>query len=243
MKARLLGATVSGRVYRQRMVYPGTFYRLVIIGRMYGDPFNMTLSFVPTEGSEVPPLPAGFLDLLEPAIRVPLSSASSVALGLGLVQDAIFTSFKLNRIGPDGRYVDATTNERVWSPVITGSGPTGRPAQDAIACTIRGLNERERAGRGRMYLPMGTLTATLDGTGRISIANASSLAEKFHSFLQGMDGVFIDASVPALSGIASKQGAGAFQVMHTVSVGRVVDTIRSRRSAIDEDPQYFPFEP
>lgn len=220
------------------MAYPGTFYRLVLLGNLYADTFNTTLAFVPTGGSSVPEIDQSFLDDLAVPIAAwwPLTTASN---GIGITQNAALTGFKLNRIGPDGKYVDPETLEHTFTTPIAGGGPTGTAPQLALACTIRGANERARAGRGRMYLPSNSYSA-VGVDGRMLIGNAANAAQRFHQFLQNMDGVFIDNSVPALAGIASKSGAGGFQVMNSVSVGRVVDTIRSRRSKLEEDPQYFP---
>jgi len=43
--------------------------------------------------------------------------------------------------------------------------------------------------------------------------------------------------VGAVAGIASRAGTGAFQGVQRVTVGRVVDTMRSRRSTLKEEPE------
>jgi hypothetical protein len=222
------------------MVYPGTFYRLVFLGKIYTDTLNMTLSVVPTSGSSVPDIDQSVLTDMAPVISTWWSQANTTSPGIGITQNATLQGFKFNKIGTDGRYTQAETLEHTYPVQFSGVGPAGLPAQLSVAATIRGLNERQRAGKGRMYLPSNFYSATLGTDGRMSVANATAIATRFDLFLDLLDGVFIDNSLGAIAGIASKQGTGAFQVRSKISVGRVVDTVRSRRSSLDEDPQYAP---
>ena len=75
--------------------------------------------------------------------------------------------------------------------------------------------------------------------GRISAARALDYAKGVSALLAGINDVYLTEGVSAVAGVASKQGSGAFQTVVQVSVGRVVDTIRSRRSKLDEDPQFW----
>lgn len=221
------------------MAYPGQFLRLVLIGTIYADTFNTTCSIVPFSGLTVPEPTTGLLDDL----AVPIDAfwrATSPTTGIGITNSAVLQSFKLNRIGVDGRYVDDTVYEHVFAGGVPAPGTGGQPAQISMAATIRGLNERARAGKGRMYLPANDWTAALGTDGRIVAGNAQNGAQRIHGFLQNITAVFTDSSIDAGVGIASRQGTGAFQVMQRVTVGRVPDTIRSRRSKQDEDPRAFP---
>jgi hypothetical protein len=227
-------------MYRERMAYPSSFHRLVLIGTMYGvDVWNTTLSIVPSGGSA----PAVSEELLaDVADAVGLWFDKNIAGGgVGTTSSAPLTSIKLNRINTAGRYQDAEVREHVYSAPISGSGGAAvMPAQVAVAVTLRGENERLRAGKGRMYFPFNDYSIVLGTDGRIVQGNAAAMAQRFHQFLQNIAGVYIDSGVGLLPGIASKSGTGAFQVLSYVSVGRVPDTIRSRRSKLDEAPERFP---
>jgi hypothetical protein len=220
------------------MAYPAPFWRLVLIGNLYTDVFNTTLSLVPSGGA-VPAVTQADADAMATAITQ-FWAQDTAGGGWGITSAAALTSWKLNRIGTDGRYMDAGTIEHILPSPLAGDGPTGAPAQLAQAATIRGANERLKAGRGRMFFPVTTYGVSVESDGRINAAEAGVLAQNFHVFLQNLDGVLIDRSIPALAGIASRTGAGAFQVMARVSVGRTVDTIRSRRNRIPEQPEFYP---
>jgi peptidoglycan hydrolase-like protein with peptidoglycan-binding domain len=241
MSASLAG--VSAWAYVERMAYPGQFHRLVLIGTTYTDTFNTTVSIVPDNGSTIPAVTEELIEAVAAPIADWWPRTIASGSGIGIAANVALTGIKLNRIGPDGRYVDAETREFTYPLVIAGSGPGGQAAQLAVACTIRGVNDRQRAGKGRMYMPMNSYSSALGGDGRMLQSNAAALAQRFHTFLQSIDGVYSTASVDAGVGIASRSGVGGFQRMYTVSVGRVIDTIRSRRSALDEAPEYFPIAP
>jgi len=226
-------------LYLGEMAYAGQFLRLVLIGTIYDDIFNTTVSLVPVSGSTVTrPTTALLTDLAVP-IQAFWSNPQTSG-GINITSSARLTSFKLNRIGPDGRYVDDTVYEHVFTGGIAGAGTSGQPAQIAMAATLRGLDERARAGKGRMYFPANNNTDVLGSDGRIIAGNAQQAAQRIYSFLQNIDGVLIDSSWDAKVGIASRSGTGAFQGLARVTVGRVPDTIRSRRSKLDEDPQPYP---
>jgi hypothetical protein len=220
------------------MAYSAPFWRLVLIGDLYTDVFNTTLSLVPSGGS-APAVTQADADALATAITT-FWAQDTTGGGWNITASARLTGWKLNRIGTDGRYMDPGTIEHVLPSPVAGGGPIGAAPQLAQAATIRGANERAAAGRGRMFFPVSAYGMSVESDGRISSAEAGVLAQIFHGFLQNIDGVLIDRSIPLLAGIASKTGAGAFQVMSRVSVGRTVDTIRSRRNRLPEAAEYYP---
>lgn len=224
------------------MVYPGTFHRLVLIGTNYADTWNTTLSIVPIGGGTS--VPAVSNDLLEDvgiAVGDWFNNTDAVPTGIAICDKAKLTSIKLNRVGPDGKYVDPETQEHVYSSPIAGAASGFTPApQLTLAATLRGVNERARAGRGRMYFPPSVFVTRLQTDGRLSAADALLYAKGVDYLIGMINDVYLAAGVTAVAGIASKQGAGAFQAVNKVTAGRVVDTIRSRRSALVEDPQEAP---
>lgn len=223
------------------MAYPSQFHRLVMIGTAFGDVWNTTLSLIP-----VTTVPAVSDDLIDHVASVvgdwfdnPLTGSGAGLNGININGRCFLTSIKLNRIGTDGRYVDATPKEHVYTtPVQGGSLPTNHPPQLTIAATLRGTNERARAGKGRMYFPPSVLVhENLGSDGRLTAANALNYAKGTMFLLGAIADAYLAESVGAVPGIASRAGTGAFQGVAKVTVGRVVDTMRSRRSALNEDPQ------
>lgn len=221
------------------MAYPAPFHRLVMIGNLYADTFNTTLAMVPAGGGTLPPVTDDLLEDVAAAVAAWWKNlfGAPAAPGVGIITPAQLTSIKLNRIGPDGKYMDPETKEHLYPSPVTGvSGATLAP-QLSLAVTLRGVNERARAGRGRMYFPPSQAFSTLGADGRVTAANALDHAKAALFLLGALDDVYLSAGVTAVAGIASATGAGAFQSVHHVSVGRVVDTMRSRRNKLVEDPQ------
>jgi hypothetical protein len=71
----------------------------------------------------------------------------------------------------------------------------------------------------------------------VTPTDATNYAIGVRQLIAGINDVMLTSSIQAVAGVASKAGAGAFQTVVQVSVGRVVDTMRSRRNKIQEDPQ------
>lgn len=90
-----------------------------------------------------------------------------------------------------------------------------------------------------MYFPPSDACLSIGADGRVTTSAALKQAQGVNFLLGAIDDVYIAQGVSAVAGIASNVGAGAFQSVLQTSAGRVVDTIRSRRSALDEDPQYW----
>lgn len=222
------------------MSYPSAFHRLVMIGNLYSDTWNTTLSMIPISGGGA--LPAVSDELLEDVgvfVGDWFNNTLTSLAGIGIIQACTLTSVKLNRIGTDGKYVDAEAKEHVFSTPIAGSVNVTPPPQLTVATTLRGTNERARAGRGRMYFPPSGLCVSVQSDGRLTGADALSYAKGSLALLSGLNDVYLSAGVGAVAGIASKQGTGAFQGVAQVSVGRVVDTIRSRRNKQQEAPEFW----
>lgn len=223
------------------MAYPAPFHRLVMIGSLYGtESFNVTLSMIPSGGS----VPAVTDDLVEDvgiAIRAwwLLPTSGTPALGIGIINNAVLTSVKLNRIATDGTYMDPDAREYVLP--TPAAGPTSQVCapQLSMVSTLRGTAERALAGRGRMYFPPNTLTLNPGFDGRVSAALALAQAQGTVNLLSILNDVYLSAGVPAVAGIASKTRGGAFQGVDHVTVGRVIDTVRSRRTSLDEDPASY----
>lgn len=137
---------------------------------------------------------------------------------------------KLAVIGTDGRYpddVDALLYEK--TPGTVGSG-NGHPPQCSVAVTTLTERTRGRGVRGRMYLPGNNSTIADDG--RISVTAATNIATRTAQFIDEVTDLM---GVPAA--VFSEVGAGAYNPIVAVGVGRVVDTQRRRRRSLVEDRQ------
>jgi hypothetical protein len=222
------------------MPYPAPFHRLVIGGKLYTDDFNTTLSLIPTGGASLPAVSDDLLDAVATVVGSWFDdSIGGTPPGIGIITSCTLTYIKLNRIGTDGRYVDAETKEHVYDTPIAGSRNAFIAPQLTVALTLRGTNERARAGRGRMFMPPSSVITSIGSDGRMDAATVLDHAKGGLQLLSAIDDAYLAEGVSAVAGIASASGSGAFQGVAQVSAGRVVDTMRSRRNKLDEDPQYW----
>lgn len=125
---------------------------------------------------------------------------------------------------------------------FVGAGPSGSagawkyPAQ--VACVVSLISEhRGAAKRGRMYLP--APAAPLASGGRISTGDSDSIREATTTFLKAVaDAVDLEVLTQAAVCNVSKgppgSTTGTLQEVDHLEVGRVYDTIRSRRRSMIE---------
>lgn len=221
------------------MTYPGFFHRLVLMGTLYQDTFNTSLSIIPSGigdfGASVEVTPTLLADVAAD-VGAWWNNATAGA-GSGAIQSARLTGIKLNRINAAGKYQDATTYEHTYTSPIAGINSAVIAPQLAVVATLRTAIPRGRASKGRMYLPptqaIGTLVA---GDGRSSAAQALTQANGVKALIVALNATYASEG-GGIVGVASDAGTGAFQAVTEVSVGRVPDTIRSRRNKQDEDYQ------
>jgi len=136
---------------------------------------------------------------------------------------------KFNRIGVDGKYVNAFTNRHDWAPTLATSSGSPYPPQVSLVATFETGAARGLAHRGRMFLP--TPLAAIDADGRITGGAAASAATKVAALLSALN------ALPGYgeSRVYSNVRAGASRPITGVTVGRVLDTMRSRRSQLAEE--------
>lgn len=218
------------------MAYLFPFHRLVIIGTLYGDTFNTTLSIGNASSTAMPAVTPALLDAVGVAVSGWFSRGTG-SRGNGIINSARLTSVKLNRIGTNGHYQDPVAREFIASSPIPGNGTTRPPAQLSLAVTLRGDAERAHAGKGRMYLPPVDGLVLMGTDGRLDATSASNQAAGVKALIQDVIAAYTAQSVTGAVGITSNVGTGAFQIVTKVSAGRVVDTMRSRRNKLVEDPQ------
>ena len=218
------------------MAYPAPFHRLVLIGSLYTDMFNTTLAMVPVSGT-MPAVTTGLAEDVVTFVEGWFNNALNVSppYGCGFTNAAILTSIKLNRIGTDGRYQDPEAIEQPTSEPFAGSSANTPPAQLSVAATLRGAAPRALAGKGRMFLPPNHFSGAVGADGRITETQATQYGNGVAALLAGLNDVYLTNSINALAGIASNTRSGAFQPVESITIGRTVDTIRSRRNKVPED--------
>lgn len=217
------------------MPYPGQFHRLVMIGSLYSDTFNCTLSIVPSALGELGMPAVGDATLASVAAAVSAWwNHGTTAMSSGTISAAKLTGIKLNRIGVDGRYVDPVTYEHTYPTPIASGVSSNEAPQLAVAITLRTAIERGRASKGRFYLPPTVAVTALGTDGRSTVAQALAQANGAKALITSLNSIY---TAIGRVGVASDAGAGRFEHVTHVSVGRVPDTMRSRRSTQDEDYQ------
>lgn len=111
------------------------------------------------------------------------------------------------------------------------------PNQVALVATLVAAN-RGPARFGRMYLPPPNLP--LDSSGRISAANAGFRADSIGAFLKNVSDAIDMEDITSSEGLNISPGpvgstVGTKQVIDHIEVGRVLDTMRSRRRSLLEE--------
>lgn len=144
---------------------------------------------------------------------------------------------KFNRITALGRYQDTgVTHVRYFdtAPYPTGSASSALPNQVALAVSWKTAAERGRASKGRIFMP--TPALQVDGDTGYIVSASSQLdfvAQRAREFIlainnqPGLDTPGVVASVVSRVDATSRPITG-------VRVGNVLDTIRTRRNALEE---------
>jgi hypothetical protein len=186
----------------------------------------MSLSIVPSFGVGAPTATAQ-LDPYITAARAWFTRSDSFISG-----QAQFTSLKLNMVNPEGKYVAASSSFfKDVTPVAVGA-VAGNPApQLTTAITLRTVASRGLASRGRVFPPL--VAPTLGTTARLDIANVTSMGNSFAAFINAINA--LDNGSVGVASKGSVSGApGRFLPVTQVEVGRVIDTQRRRRNAMDD---------
>lgn len=104
------------------------------------------------------------------------------------------------------------------------------PFQVSLCMSLQ-TGQRGPRKRGRVYLP--TPMVTLEPDGQFQAGQATAIRDRFATFLNNLNNhTGPDANAPEVV-IASSKGLNT--VVNGVRVGRVLDTMRSRRRSLPED--------
>lgn len=208
------------------MTYPAPFLRLVVGGDIYfpSEQFTWSMSvFDPAPGPT--PIPETVPQAVADAVRVFHTTANITT------QSAALRWIKLNQIGIDGRYTQDTTVRYDYpNPFPVGTSTAIVPPQIALAVTLLTDSDRGTASRGRFFVPLPARSPS--SLGRLAEADALAYANAAATMVNSIN-VALD---PYQVVIASDSGTGRFRTVTGVRVGRVLDTIRSRRRSFLEAP-------
>lgn len=218
------------------MVYPIPFYRLVMSGDLYAEKWATSISLL---GGDLTPVDTELLDAVAGECIKYIAGTTPYASQFSI--NTRLTEVKLNRIGTDGKYADPDSMTKFGSPLAVGPNPTNGAPQLAPVVTLRTAFERGRANRGRMYLPPHFGYITVGADGRALASNAVTIASETTRLFNNIKTVWTTwlggGDLGAHPVVMSDIGAGTWHSVTRMEVGRVVDTMRSRRSSLDEDYQ------
>lgn len=149
---------------------------------------------------------------------------------------------KVAVIKKDGKYGAAPKS---FGGFVPGSLSTEAaiPPQLSLVATLGTRKSFGTAQRGRMYWPLPTqLVNTLSKTtGQIDSSLANAFRDRVITAIQNVEGEVDTLGVPVFAAVMSKSGGvsspgadGTTNPILDVSVGRIIDTHRSRRSALQE---------
>lgn len=124
---------------------------------------------------------------------------------------------------------------------VTGmAGSFAHPPQLAMAVSLWSGQTFGRANRGRMYLPAphtSVISITVADP-RINANEATYLRDAVSQWLHDVSGEVSTINLPTYPAIMSKLGTGSHRPVLKIGVGRVMDTMRSRRAQLDEATVY-----
>ena len=148
---------------------------------------------------------------------------------------AVLEEVKFAHIGADGRYTrDPVVVDVVNAPGVGGGYPADKHPfvipQSALVVSL-GTARRGRTGRGRFYLPMPTVELEA-GTLTMPVVARDNVEARVAQMLNDINN---QPGVDALGlrvVVASSKGYNT--VVDDVRVGRVIDTVRSRRRSLVE---------
>ena len=142
-----------------------------------------------------------------------------------ICDNAFITECKVANIGPDGKYL----NNPVIVPVDGGVGAVAGPRHpfQISVCVSLSTGQRGRSQRGRFYLPAPGI-GIIPTSGLMNAGEQAAIAGSMVTFINAINAIHPGSPVS----ICSRKG---FNTNVTgVRVGRVADTMRSRRRSLPE---------
>lgn len=171
-----------------------------------------------------------------------ISAAVAGMYGAGYISPLVEVSdWRIYVIGTNGKMEGNAPlmKEYAASELRGGGGSTKYPPQIAVACSTLAEN-RGAAQFGRFYLP--GPTAGIGSDFRLSTGDAIIYQQMAVTFLKAVaDSIDLMLTTSATAVHVSKgppgSSVGTIQEVKRVRVGRVLDTLHSRRRSLEEDYQ------
>ncbi len=209
------------------MAYPANFLKLVLSGTMYQtEIWSCSFSIIPSFGVGAPTATAQ-LDPYVAAAKAWFQRNDS-----NISNQAALTSVKLNMVGVDGKYVSGSQSfYKDVLPIAPGALPTFPAPQLTTALTMRTAATRGLASRGRIFPPL--CASGVDATGVMATLQVTNMANSLAVFINAINA--LDNGSVGVASAGSVTGApGRFLPVKSVEVGRVIDTQRRRRNALND---------
>jgi len=198
-------------------------YRLAFGGPLYTDEeWSCRLNI--TSSGTLPDDTAA--DAMLPDLVTALSTWVGAADSM-LSTATVLSWVKFNAINASGHYVNAGSSRVAEvNPVVSGSGSPVLPPQVAVVVSLKTAHTRGKAHAGRMFTP--ALRLSVNGSGMHS--GGSAMAGTATTLLNAINAVVTPAGVSIIS------ATGESNHVTRVAVGRVFDTMRTRRRSLSESP-------
>jgi hypothetical protein len=142
---------------------------------------------------------------------------------------ALLEMVKVNVIDVHGLYADKNNTflYEAPTPIPGGSGSAAFAPQLSCAISLTTDVRRGPGSKGRFYPPIPSVSAEADGL--VDLAHAQTMADSALTLINDLNDLG-----PELVSVVSAVGSGNIEQVTGVRVGRVIDTIRRRRSSIPE---------
>lgn len=174
-------------------------------------------------------IPADGTDLVADGVATDLAAAYGTNMDTLFPSDVVLTGIKVSHVLDTGHVAvraDGSYVQGEWAGEIPGlNTPVGLPLQTAL-CVSLSTGRAGPTGKGRFFLPWPSIDIEA-ATKSITEANAGFLATSVAGFLDSMSTVMTYA--PQV--VSSK---GYMSEVLGVRIGRVPDTMRSRRADLPE---------
>jgi hypothetical protein len=149
---------------------------------------------------------------------------------------------KLAVIDTDGDYAG---NAKSYAATTSGIAATPGPPPPQLAYVVS-LWDGITTGtghHGRFYMPLPCDTMTVLGPtdGKMSSALVTVLRDTWKTTLHAIQGEISTIAVPVQLAIMSQSGGGKHALVTQIGVGRVVDTQRRRRNALDDSKAWVSY--
>lgn len=216
-------------------MYPQPFVKVVASGSLYQDTEIWSTSWSMadpdlTNDAEQP----GRLDAFSQAIQDWFARPAS-----WISPYAVLDTIKVNLVDTDGRYVSQgdTVEDMLETGIPGGSGGQSVPPQCTACVSLLSDRRRGPGSHGRFYPPIAGAPPQSDG--RIQAGISQDMADSARQLILDLEDAAAPVGVGPLGSLkvvnASRVGAGRFDKVTKIRVGRVLDTIQRRRNDLAED--------